>query len=27
MSGIMFWLFRVLTKKTKLPHIGCQAKC
>jgi len=27
MAGIMFWLVRILTKKTNLPLIGCQSKC
>jgi len=27
MSGIMFWLFRILTEKTNLPTIGRQSKC
>lgn len=27
MSGIMFWFFRILAKKTNLPLIGRQSKC
>ena len=27
MSGIMFWLFRILTKKANLPFIDGQSKC